>query len=134
MIKPINILLVDDSRANRMVVRAYFSKMPYTLYDAVNGAIAVEMFKAGNYDLVLMDIEMPMMDGYTATRAIRAIENATGRRHVPILALTASVVAEALSKALDAGCDAHIAKPVNKATLLAAIDKAISAVGSVGLP
>jgi CheY-like chemotaxis protein len=68
---------------------------------------------------------MPIMDGYSATRAIRAIERKTGRRRVPILALTASVLTEALKKALDAGCDAHIAKPVKKATLLAAVQKAM---------
>jgi len=68
---------------------------------------------------------MPIMDGYSATRAIRAIEQASGSRRVPILALTASVLAEALKKAIDAGCDAHIAKPVKRATLLAAVRKAM---------
>ena len=72
-----------------------------------------------------MDIEMPVMDRYTATRAIRAIENESGRRRVPIIALTASVLIEALEKARDAGCDAHVAKPVKKSVLLAAIHKAI---------
>jgi CheY-like chemotaxis protein len=86
--------------------------------------VAVEKFKIGNYDLILMDIEMPIMDGYSATRAIRALERATGRRRVPILALTASVLTGALKKAHDAGCDAHIAKPVKKATLLAAVHRA----------
>ena len=99
--------------------------MPYTIDEAENGAVAVEKFKTGSYDVVLMDIEMPIMDGYSATRAIRAIERKTGRRRVPILALTASVLTEALEKALDAGCDAHIAKPVKRATLLAAVHKAI---------
>jgi two-component system, sensor histidine kinase and response regulator len=124
--RPLKILLADDSRDNRLLVQAYFKKLPFTVDEAENGAIALEMFKGGTYDLILMDIEMPLMDGYSATRAIRAIENETGGRHVPILALTASVLAEALSKALDAGCDAHIAKPVKKATLLAAVHKAMS--------
>ncbi len=123
--RPLKILLADDSRDNRLLVNAYFKKMPYAVDEAENGAIAVEMFKAGNYDLVLMDIEMPIMDGYSATSAIRAIERETGRRRIPILALTASVLAEALSKAIDAGCDAHIAKPVKKAVLLGAIHKAM---------
>jgi PAS domain S-box-containing protein len=124
--RPLKILLADDSPDNRLLVQAYFKKMPYTIDEAENGAMAVEMFKGCAYDLVLMDIEMPIMDGYSATRAIRAIENETGRGHVPILALTASVLTEALGKALEAGCDAHIAKPVKKATLLAAVHKAIS--------
>ncbi len=124
-VRPLNILLTDDSRDNRLLVRAYFNKMPYTIDEAENGAVAVERFQTGLYDLVLMDIEMPVMDGYSATRAMRAIERETGRRRVPILALTASVLTEALKKAHDAGCDAHVAKPVKKATLLAAIHKAV---------
>ena len=124
--RSLKILLADDSPDNRLLVQAYFKKMPYTIDEAENGAMAVEMFKAGAYDLVLMDIEMPIMDGYSATRAIRTIEYETGRGHVPILALTASVLAEALGKALEAGCDAHITKPVKKATLLAAVHKAMS--------
>ncbi len=123
--RPLNILLTDDSRDNRLLVRAYFKKLPYTIDEAENGAVAVEKFQTGVYDLVLMDIEMPIMDGYSATRAMRAIERETGRRRVPILALTASVLTEALKKALDAGCDAHVAKPVKKATLLAAVHQAV---------
>ena len=123
--RPLKILLADDSRDNRLLVHAYFKAMPYTIDEAENGAVAVEKFKDGSYDLILMDIEMPIMDGYSATRAIRAIEQASGRRRVPILALTASVLAEALKKAIDAGCDAHIAKPVKRATLLAAVRKAM---------
>jgi CheY-like chemotaxis protein len=69
------------------------------------------------------------MDGYSATRAIRAIESKTEGRRVPILALTASVLTGALKKAHDAGCDAHIAKPVKKATLLAAVRKAVGDAG-----
>ena len=84
------------------------------------------MFRTGVYDIVLMDIEMPTMDGYSATRAMRAIEREAGRPRVPILALTAAVLDEALKKAIDAGCDAHVAKPVKKATLLAAVHKAIA--------
>jgi CheY-like chemotaxis protein len=123
--RPLKILLVDDSRDNLLLVHAYFKNLPYAIDDAENGAVAVEKFKAGTYDVVLMDIEMPVMDGYTATRAIRAIERESGRHRVPIIALTASVLVEALKKARDAGCDAHVAKPVKKAVLLAAIHKAI---------
>ncbi len=123
--RPLKVLLADDSIDNRLLVHAYFKDKPYAIDDAEDGAAAVEMFRTGIYDIVLMDIEMPTMDGYSATRAMRAIEQKTGRRRVPILALTASVLAEALKKALDAGCDAHVAKPVKKATLLAAVHKAI---------
>ena len=123
--RPLRILLADDSRDNRLLVRAYFKKTPHIIDEAENGAVAVEKFRTGIYDLVLMDIEMPIMDGYSATRAIRAMEMETGSRRVPILALTASVLAEALKHALDAGRDAYVVKPVKKATLLAAVHKAI---------
>ena len=123
--RPLRILLADDSRDNRLLVHAYFKKTPHIIDEAEDGATAVEKFRTGIYDLVLMDIEMPIMDGYSATRAIRAIENETGRRRVPILALTASVLVEALKQALDAGCDAYVVKPVKKAALLAAVHKAI---------
>jgi CheY-like chemotaxis protein/anti-sigma regulatory factor (Ser/Thr protein kinase) len=119
--RPLRILLADDSRDNRLLVQAYLKKTPYILDEVEDGAAAVAKFTAGVYELVLMDIEMPIMDGYSATRAIRAMEQQTGRRRTPIIALTGSVLADALKKTLDAGCDAHVAKPVKKATLLAAI-------------
>ena len=122
--RPLRILLADDSRDNRLLVHAYFKKTPYIIDEAEDGAAAVEKFRTGTYDLVLMDIQMPIMDGYSATRAIRAMERETGRRHVPILALTASVLAAALEKAIEAGCDAYVVKPVKKAALLAAVHKA----------
>ena len=121
---PLRILLAEDSRDNRLLVQAYFKKTPHIIDEAEDGAAAVEKFRTGIYDLVLMDIEMPIMDGYSATRAIRAMEKETGRKRVPILALTASVLAEALEKTIDAGCDAYVVKPVKKATLLAAVHKA----------
>jgi len=122
--RPLRILLADDSRDNRLLVHAYFTKTPYIIDEAEDGAAAVEKFRTGIYDLVLMDIEMPIMDGYSATRAIRAMEKETGRPRIPIIALTASVLAEALDKAIEAGCDAYVLKPVKKATLLAAVHKA----------
>ena len=72
--RALKVLVVDDSRDNLLLVHAYFKNLPYVIEDAENGEVAVEKFKTGTYDVVLMDIEMPVMDGYTATRAIRAIE------------------------------------------------------------
>ena len=81
----------------------------------------VEQFTVGDYDLVLMDMQMPVMDGAAATRAIRAWERAHHRPPTPVLALTANVLAADVQACLDAGCTSHIAKPVKKPVLLEAI-------------
>lgn len=92
--------------------------MPYQVFLAVNGAEALEKVKGQHFDLVLMDIQMPEMDGYQATREIRRREQATGRDPLPIIALTAYALKEEVQKAFQAGCTAHLSKPVKKDTLL----------------
>ena len=120
--RPMRILLVEDMPENQALVKAFLKSMPWDLETAENGAIAVEKFTMdGPWHLVLMDMEMPVMDGYTATRVIREWERAKGLRPVPILALTAYALADELKKSLDAGCDAHLSKPVRKAALIEAI-------------
>jgi CheY-like chemotaxis protein len=88
---------------------------------AENGEMAFEKFKSGNYDLVLMDIQMPVMDGYSATKAIREWERENGLKSTPIIALTAHALKEDAQKSIDAGCTAHITKPVKRATLMETI-------------
>ncbi len=85
--------------------------------------MAVEKVKSHTYDLVLMDMQMPIMDGYTATRKIREWEKGEGkaRRQIPIIALTAHALKDDAGKSLAAGCDAHLTKPIKKAVLLEAI-------------
>ena len=90
---------------------------------AENGQIAVEKFCSGAYDLVLMDLQMPVMDGYEATRRIRGWEEEQKRSLTPIVALTASALETELQKALDAGCTACLRKPVRLITLLEAVRK-----------
>ncbi|MGH7864121.1 MAG: response regulator [Candidatus Binataceae bacterium] len=119
--RPLRILIVDDSPDNRELVRAYLKKTPHLLDEAVDGRAGLDRFVAGSYDVVLMDIQMPVMDGYAATRAIRNWEHEHGAPRTPILALSASALNEAVEKTLEAGCDAHVSKPVKKATLLQAI-------------
>jgi CheY-like chemotaxis protein/HPt (histidine-containing phosphotransfer) domain-containing protein len=119
--RPLHILLADDSHDNRMLIEAYLKKTRHTVDHAEDGAIAVEKVKANRYDLVLMDIQMPVMDGYTAVRTIRAWERARGTARMPIIALTASALEESVHRSLEAGCDAHVAKPVRKATLFESI-------------
>jgi PAS domain S-box-containing protein len=119
--RPLRILIADDSPDNRMLIDAYMKKAPFTIDHAEDGSIAVEKFKINQYDLILMDIQMPVMDGYTAVRTIREWERAKGLARIPIIALTASALDESVARSLEAGCDAHISKPVKKSTLLQVI-------------
>src|ERR1700730_5460411 len=91
---PLNILLTDDSKDNRLLIHAFLKDTGYLVEDAENGAIAVAKLKAGKYDFVLMDIQMPVMDGLEATRAIRDWERERGFSRIPIIALTASALDE----------------------------------------
>jgi PAS domain S-box-containing protein len=123
--RPLQILMADDSHDNRALIRAYLKKTPYRLEEAEDGQQAIDKFIAGNFDLVLMDIQMPIVDGYEATITIRGWERANNRRRTPIVALTASALEEAVHRTKEAGCDAHVTKPVKKSTLLDAIRDAM---------
>ncbi|GAB6042485.1 hybrid sensor histidine kinase/response regulator [Endothiovibrio diazotrophicus] len=117
-----NILLAEDADDNVTLIRAYLKGTPHTLTLAGDGAEAVERFREGRFDLVLMDIQMPVMDGYQATREIRRWEGERQRERVPILALTAYALEGDDEKSRAAGCDSHLTKPIKKATLLEAIE------------
>ena len=115
---PLNILLAEDMEENTAVIQAFLSTTPYHL-DAVNdGAKAVNQFKLKSYDLVLMDVQMPVMDGFTATREIRAWEKNNNLPSTPILALTAHALQDVATQILEAGCDLHMTKPISKKRLL----------------
>ena len=115
------ILLVEDSSDNALLIRSYLKKELCEIDHAQNGQAAFERFQGGHYQLVLMDMHMPVMDGYTATQHIREWERRYGQQPIPILALTAFGMKEEEQKSLNAGCTAHLVKPIRKATLLAAI-------------
>jgi CheY-like chemotaxis protein len=104
-----------------MVVQMFLQAMPYRLDMAENGAVAVDKFRAGHYDLVLMDMQMPVMDGYSATVAIRQWEHDLGLPPTPIIALTAYALQDDMHKSAAAGCTAYLTKPIKKATLLGMI-------------
>ena len=118
---PLRILLAEDSPDNCTITVAYLEDTPYQVEIAETGAIACEMFAAGHYDLVLMDRQMPVMDGLTATRRIRAWEQANGRPPIPIIALTASALKGDREMCLAAGCTAFLTKPIKQDVLLQAI-------------
>ena len=117
----LRILLAEDSPDNCTITMAYLEDTPYRVEIAETGAIACEMFAAGHYDLVLMDRQMPVMDGLTATRTIRAWERANDRPTTPIIALTASALKGDREMCLAAGCTAFLTKPIKQEALLQAI-------------
>ncbi len=119
----LKILLVDDAPENRLLIVAYLKRFPDQLIQAEHGAEALELFKSQPFDLVLMDMLMPVMDGYDATAAIRAYERQSGSGPVPIIALTAQALKADLTRALEAGCDLTLTKPVRKLHLLEAINR-----------
>jgi PAS domain S-box-containing protein len=118
---PLRILLAEDSPDNCLVTLAYLEETPYRVEIAETGAIACDMFAARHYDLVLMDRQMPVMDGLTATRKIRAFERENDRRPTPIIALTASALKGDREMCLAAGCTAFLTKPIKQEVLLQAI-------------
>jgi signal transduction histidine kinase len=115
---PMDILLVEDNVTNQFIVASILRKGGYQVEIAEDGQVAVDKFKGGTYDIVFMDIEMPVMDGCTATRIIREWEMQQNRAATPIIALTANAMREDTERALAAGCDRHLSKPVHRATLL----------------
>ena len=117
----LRILLAEDSPDNSTIILAYLEDTPYRVEIAETGAIACEMFAAGQYDVVLMDRQMPVMDGLTATRTIRAWERANDRAPTPIIALTASALKGDREQCLAAGCTAFLTKPIKEEVLLQAI-------------
>ena len=117
----LRILMAEDSPDNCTIALAYLEDTPYLIDVAETGLIACEMFKAGHYDLLLMDRQMPVMDGLAATRAIRAWEKANNRSPTPIIALTASALKGDRETCLAAGCTAYLTKPIKQDVLLQAI-------------
>ncbi len=117
----LRLLIAEDSLDNQILMRAYFERSPYSLTFVEDGRSAVEQFAAGRFDLILMDVQMPGLDGWSAARAIRALERERGGATTPIIALSARAQAsdEVLSR--EAGCQEHLTKPVSRQDLLAAI-------------
>jgi CheY-like chemotaxis protein/anti-sigma regulatory factor (Ser/Thr protein kinase) len=119
--RPLRILLAEDSRDNQLLIQAFLKRHPFRIDTAENGQEALQRYQDARYDLVLMDVQMPLMDGYAATRAIRAWERVAGRAETPILALTANAMQDDILKSEAAGCTTHLTKPIKKARLLEAI-------------
>jgi CheY-like chemotaxis protein len=123
---PLRILLAEDSPDNNLLIRAYLKELPFEIEVAENGRVAIEKFKTWRPDLVLMDVQMPEVDGLTATRAIREWESEQGLSPTPIIALTASALENDVDRCFDAGCDDHVSKPFKRRVLLDAIRSAVA--------
>jgi PAS domain S-box-containing protein len=124
------ILVAEDSPDNRLVIAAYLRRELYQIDFAEDGKQAFDKFVANLYDLVLMDIQMPEMDGLDATRVIRRWEFEHGRVPTPIIALTAYALEEDIRRTLAAGCNLHISKPLRKQALIECIQQAMQVDGA----
>lgn len=116
-----NILMMEDSKYNAFVIQTYLKGTQCLLTVVENGKEGFEIFKQGGWDLILMDIQMPLMDGYSTTQAIRTWESEQNATPIPIAAMTAHALEEDAKRCLDAGANLHIPKPVKKSTLFDAI-------------
>jgi PAS domain S-box-containing protein len=114
----LSILLADDAEENCMVIEAFLKSSPYQLTIVENGKQALEQYKNGKFDIVLMDIHMPEMDGYEATIGIRKWEQSNSLTPVPVLALTANAMKDDINKTRKAGCNLHLSKPIRKQLLI----------------
>ncbi|MBF0309020.1 MAG: response regulator [Magnetococcales bacterium] len=115
------ILLVEDDRDNRLLIETFLQQSPHHLSMAENGLEAVRKVREEAFDLVIMDVQMPVMDGYTSARAIRQWERETGRRSLRIVTLTANAVDGEEIRSREAGCDQFLTKPIRKKRLLEVI-------------
>ncbi len=126
--RAIRILAAEDNATNQRVLRAVLDTFGVDLTIVDDGRQAVEAWRTGDYDVVLMDIQMPEMDGVEASKAIRAAERETGRARTPIVALSANAMTHQVAEYLGAGMDAHVAKPIEIPKLQAALEAALSGV------
>ena len=121
--RPLTVLIADDHPINLKVATMILEQIGSRCTTAVDGAEAVTAFKSGRFDLVLMDMQMPVMDGLTAVREIRALEDRSGLARTPIAILSANAMPEHIAAASDAGADEHLSKPIRPADLLRLVSR-----------
>jgi len=126
----LRVLAAEDIPTNQLVLRTIMETFGVDLDVVDNGRLAVEAWRNGDYDIVLMDIQMPEMDGMAATRAIRAAEVSLGRPRTPIIAVSANAMAHQVKEYLEVGMDGHVAKPIELTKLHAAIEGAMAAIAA----
>ncbi len=122
----LHVLLAEDHPTNQKVMQVILGAAGVELEMVVNGAEALDRLAARTYDLVLMDMQMPLMDGLTATRLLRERERAAGARRTPVIMLTANAMDEHVRASLDAGADEHLSKPIRSASLFEAMARVMA--------
>jgi signal transduction histidine kinase/CheY-like chemotaxis protein len=120
----LRVLAAEDNPTNQLILKTLLQVFDIDVVVVDNGRLAVEAWEAGGFDLILMDIQMPDMDGLAATRRIRAFEKELGRARTPILAVTANVMTHQVEEYQRAGMDGHVAKPIELEALYEALGKA----------
>jgi len=131
MDKPLDILLIEDNYFNQKVIVYHLEKFGHQVVIAKNGKIGIEKYKEKKYDLLLMDVQMPVMDGYEATRTIRRLEKGIRKKsgedtHVPIIAMTAHTSLEDELRSIKSGMDAHLTKPFNVENFIKTINEIVT--------
>jgi two-component system, sensor histidine kinase and response regulator len=121
---PYRVLLCEDSQDNTLLIRAYLRNTPYVVEHACDGQVGVNLFRKEHFDVVLMDIQMPVLDGHGATRQMRQWEAASANQATPILALTAHALKDEEERCRVSGFTAFLSKPIQKATLINALARA----------
>jgi signal transduction histidine kinase/CheY-like chemotaxis protein len=124
--RSVRVLAAEDNMVNQKVLKAIVEPMDVELSMVADGSAAVEAWRAGEYDVILMDIQMPVMDGIAAARAIRAAERTERRPRTPILALTANALVHQVEEYLAAGMDGHVAKPIEISKLYDAMSRVLA--------
>jgi CheY-like chemotaxis protein len=127
--QPLRILLTEDNAVNQRIASRLLEKEGHVVVVADDGAKALKACKENTFDLILMDVQMPVMDGIEATAAIRQTEKTTGQ-HIPIVAMTAHAMAGDRQRFLKAGMDGYVSKPIHSRELLEAIELVLSAAGA----
>jgi CheY-like chemotaxis protein len=121
----LRLLVVEDNPVNSLVARRVLEKQNHTVRTATNGREALDMMESEKFDCVLMDLQMPVLDGLEATAAIRTRERISGG-HLPIIALTAHAIAGDLERCLAAGMDGYLTKPINPKDVLATVERVLN--------
>ncbi len=129
----VRVLLAEDHPTNQKVIQLILEAVGVQLDIVENGALALERLRAQPYDLVLMDMQMPELDGLSATMALRAWEAETGRARLPVIMLTANALDEHVRASLSAGADEHLSKPIRPLALIEAMGRRLAAAAEAAI-